>query len=90
MPREIRYHALRYVQEIDFVGFVARGKPQAHPREQREAVLGLIRWALLVGCPRASFRRHSRVPHSLVPREIRYHALRYVLEVEPLDFRSAV
>jgi hypothetical protein len=32
VPREIRYAALRCVQLIDVNGFVARGKPTAHPR----------------------------------------------------------
>ena len=43
---------------------VARGKPKAHPREQRGAVPGLVM------CRWASFRRHSRVPRLLVPRRL--------------------
>ncbi|CAH1044004.1 hypothetical protein HPTD01_2482 [Halomonas sp. TD01] len=32
VPREIRYTALRQEPLVDFSGFVARGKPTAHPR----------------------------------------------------------
>ncbi|MDQ7733390.1 hypothetical protein QT231_11830 [Halomonas sp. SpR1] len=39
------------MQEIDLVVFVARGEPQAHPREQREAVPGLAREGIVGWLP---------------------------------------
>ncbi|MCH4810029.1 hypothetical protein [Vreelandella neptunia] len=67
---------IRFVRSLDLSGFVARGKPPAHPRKQRAAVPGLADVGIFGSAPLGVVPPPLAGASDVRSSQPRYHALR--------------